>query len=167
MKIRTMPQSHHATAITATLALAKLAEMQVKMISPLLPPEMETVLAAAGGNLLLVPSLAASGRDFETVNSLVALTRTDAIVVRPAVRSVILDLVKHGGAIQWISGCRIRTEGEGGQAFFVHENGDGPAYVVTDKGLAMLPGQPFRDQEDFKAGLMTASTSLRTLMEVR
>lgn len=167
MNIRSMPQSQQATAISATMAVAKMAELQLAMISPLLPAGMDTVLAAAGGNLLLVPSLVASGGDLESVTSLVGLTRTDAIVVRPAVRSVVVDLVKHGDPIQWISGCRIWTEGEGTQTYLVHEHGDGPAYILSDTGIAMLPDQPWQDREDFIAGLVTATTSFRAIMEAQ
>lgn len=167
MKIRSMPQPHHVTAIDATFALAKLAGLELEVISTLLPRSMNTVLATARGNLLLVPATIEGGNDRETIDELVALTRTDAVIVRPALRGVSLDVVSYGRPRRWNTGCRPWMQGADSQPFLIGEGGDGPTFGMSLTGLISLSTPPWLDREDFTDGITRASASLRDLMEAR
>ena len=130
-----------AETLTAALAIAQRAGLQLDRKLPILPPRYRDYLIAPSAHLLLVPSMTIDGSDRRDVSAAMRLVRCDALIIRisrPSLggKRILVDIGLDGAECVWHQEYRAHVL-ESSLHFLPCEGGGGSAFKLTSHGLVV------------------------------
>lgn len=149
-------RAEEAETLMATLAIVRLAELELDGKLAVLPPEFASFLIAPHADLLLVPSTTTNGSDRSKVTAAMRLTRCNALIVRISrlaggAQKVLMDVGLDGRECVWHQEYRACLL-DGVLHCAPDHDASGPIFRLTSKGLVASAPADVLQHASFKQG---------------